>query len=221
MEENTTNTTPVVQEQNLNKLLDVRARESTDVKEVIDLLATQTALSQKETVDKIVDEKSEELRKDAEKRRIQAETEKINKEIERIKAEKEKEVTELNKEIERKKAEAEQLKAESDKAQVFFESNEDILSCIGVKRKKTLRVMYWLMIPAVILFVLIRFIALPLTIIGKLAEIVINIIGDVCKAISNNALKIIISVLVVALLLAGGFAAYYFGGDFLTSLFNK
>lgn len=115
-----------------------------------------------------------------------------------------------------KQKEVEQLKAESDKAQAFFESNREILSYIGITTKKTLGVMYALMIPAIIVFILVQTIALPLTVSGKLLEIIIGIVAGVCKEITNNALKIIIAILVIALLAGGTFAVYYFGGKFIS-----
>lgn len=196
----------------INNLLDQKVNETQDVKTAIDILATKTALEQKETLEKVVVEKEEELRNDAEAKRIQAETQRIEKEVEKVKQEKEKEIAEIDKVISAKQKEVEQLKAESDKAQAFFDSNEDILSYVGVRSKKTLRVMYMLMIPAIIVFALVQIIALPITIVGKLLELIINIVAGVCKTITNNALKILISVLVVAVLLGGGFCAYYFSG---------
>lgn len=204
-------------EESVSTILEEKSRQTDNVKDFIDLLATKTALEKTETVDKIVEEKGEELRNDAESKRVKAETERVNEEVKKIVAEKEKEIAELDKEISRKKAEAEQLKAESDKAQIFFESNSDILSCVGVRKKKTLKTMYALMIPATIIFMIIRIIALPFTIIGKLLEIVIEIIGGICGAISNNAVKIVISLLVLAILLGGAFCVYYFGGDFIAT----
>ena len=204
--------------QDVLDVLTNKANESNDIKNVIDLYATRSALQQEGVVDKLVEEKEEELRNDAEAKRVQAETDKISKEVEKVKQEKEKELAELDKEISKKQAEVEKLKAESNKAQEFFESNKEILSCIGIKNAKTLKVMYTLMIPATFVFVLIRFIALPLLICGKIVEIVIDIVGGICKVISNNALKIIVSVLVIALVVGGGFCAYYFGGQAISNM---
>lgn len=200
---------------NINSLLDKQVEETSDIKTAIDILATQTALKQEETLEKVVSEKQEELRNDAEAKRIQAEVERISKEVEKAKQEKEKQLAELDKEISAKKKEVEKLKAEADKEEQFFKSNEEIFSCIGVKSAKSLKVMYSIMPIAIFVFILIRFIALPLTIGGKLAEIVIEIIGGICKAITNSALRIIISVLVILLLVGGGFCAYYFGGKLI------
>jgi hypothetical protein len=55
----------------------------------------------------------------------------------------------------------------------------------------------------------------PLTLIGLLLETIVGIIGGICGAITNNALKIILSVLIIALLVGGGFCAYYFGGKLI------
>ena len=189
-------------------LLDKNVTQTSDAKTAIDLLATKTALQQQETLEKIVTKKEEELLHEYEAKRIKAE-------IELLKQEKEKELAELDKEITKKRAEVEKLKAESNKAEAFYKSNEEILSCIGIKSAKSLRVMYSLMPIAIFVFLFVRFIALPLTIGGKIVEILIDIVGGICKKISNNALKIIISVLVIALLVGGGFCAYYFGGQLI------
>jgi Tfp pilus assembly protein FimV len=127
-------------------IIDDKVKNSGNLKEAIDFYATATALKQEETLNKIVDEKQEELRIDAETKRVQSETDRILKETEKIKQEKEKQLAELDKEIASKKKEVEKLQAESDKAKSFFESNEDILSCIGIRSKKSTKVMYMLMI---------------------------------------------------------------------------
>ena len=209
------NTSLIDKSQNINNLLEEKVKQTNDVKTAIDILATQTALRQEETLEKVVNEKQEELRNDAEAKRIQAETEKIEKEVEKVKQEKEKQLAELDKVISAKLIEFEQLKAEADRAEQFFKSNEEILSCIGIKSAKSLKVMYSIMPIAVFVFILIRFIALPLTICGKLAEIVIDVVGGICKKITNNALKIIISIIVILLLAGGSFCAYYFGGKLI------
>lgn len=195
----------------VNEVIATEIQKSENVKDIIDLFATQTALNQQETLEKVVIEKEEELRNDAEAKRVVAETNRISKETERVNQQKEKELAELDKAISAKQKEVEQLKAESDKAQAFFDSNKDILSYIGLSSKKTLKIMYFLMIPAIVIFSIVQIIALPLTIGGKLLEIVINIVAGVCKAISNNAIKILVSIFVVLVLLSVAFCAYFFG----------
>lgn len=199
----------------VENLIDSKANETNDIGTALDLMVTRTALQNKETVEKVVNEKEEELKNSFEAKRIQAEADKISKEVEKIKQEKEKELAELDKVISAKQKEVEQLNAESDKAQAFFESNSELLSYVGITAKKTLGIMYFLMIPSIVIFILVQTIALPLTIGGKLLEIIIGIVAGVCKAITNNALKIIIAILVVALLAGGTFAVYYFGGKFI------
>lgn len=201
---------------NINSLLDRKVEQTNDVKSAIDILATRTALEQEETLTKVVTEKQEELRTDAEAKRIQAETAKISQEVEKVKQEKEKQLAELDKVISAKQKEVEQLKAESDKAQTFFESNKDILKYIGIREKKTIKTMQALMFPATIIFIVVQILLFPLTFIGLVLETVVNILGGICGAIKNNALKIILSILVVALLIGGGFCVYYFGGKLLT-----
>lgn len=202
----------VVVNDGVDKLIETKVNETTDVNTALDLMFTHEALKDKDTIDTALREKKEEIKNDAEARRIQAEADKISKEAEKIKQEKEKQLAELDKVISAKRKEVEQLNADSDKAQAFFDSNEDILSYIGVRSKKTLKVMYMLMIPAIVIFLLVQIIALPITIVGKLAEIVINIISGICKVISNNALKIFVAILIIILILGVGFAIYYFGG---------
>ncbi len=199
----------------VDKLIENKVNQTTDVNTALDLMFTHEALKDKDTLDSALQEKKEEIRNDAEARRIQAEAERIAREAEKIKQEKEKQLAELDKVISAKQKEIEQLKADSDKAQAFFESNEDILSYIGVRTKKTLKVMYMLMIPAIVIFMIVQIIALPVTIVGKLVEIVINIISGICKVISNNALKMFIAILVVILILGCGLAIYYFGGKLI------
>ena len=199
----------------IDNLLDKKVEETTDVKVAIDILATKTALSQEETLNKVVEEKQEELRNDAEAKRIQAETDRISKEVERVRQEKEKQLSELDKTISAKQKEVEQLKAESNKAQAFFDSNKDILKYINIREKKSLKTMQALMFPATIIFIIVQVLLFPLTFGGLLLETIVNIIGGICGAIKNNAIKIIVSVLIIALLLGGGFCVYYFGSKLI------
>ena len=203
---------PIQQADSVNSIIDEKVKNESDVKTAIDLFATKTALEQKETLDKVVEEKQEELRNDAEAKRVQAETERISKEVEKVKQEKEKDLAQLDKIISAKRKEVEQLKAESDKAQTFFDSNEDVLSYIGIRKKKSLGVMQTLMFPATIIFIIVQVLLFPFTLGGKFFETIINILGGICKAISGNALKIVVSVLVITMLIGGGFCAYYFMG---------
>lgn len=199
----------------IDKILDEKTETAQDIKTALDILTTRTALQREGTIDKLVDEKEEELRNDAEAKRVQAETDKISKEVEKVKQEKEKQLAELDKVISAKQKEVEKLEAEANRAEKFFKSNEEIFSCIGMKNAKSLGVMYFLMPFAIFVFILVRFIALPLTISGKLVEIIIEIIGGICKAITNNALKVIISIFVILLLVGCGFCTYYFGGQLI------
>lgn len=201
-------------------LLDEKAKSSDSVKEVIDLLATKTALEQEGTVDKIVGEKSEELRNDAESKRIQAETERINEEVKKVLAEKEKQIAELDKQISSKLKQVEELKAQSDEEDAYFERNKEILKYFNVRSKKSLKTMQALMVPSVVVFFIVQIIIFPLTLCGLILESLINIVGGVCGSIKNNAIKIIVAILVIAILVGGCFCAYYFGGDFIMKSCN-
>lgn len=210
----------LIDEQSSTQIVDdvitERAKEITDVKQVVDLYATKTALSQADTIEKVVAEKQEELRTDAEAKRIQAETAKISQEVEKVRQEKEKELAELDKVISAKQKEVEQLKVDSNKAQAFFDSNKDILKYIGIRERKSMKTMQALMFPATIVFIIVQILLFPLTLIGLILETIVNILGGICGTITNNALKIILSILVIVLLLGGGFCAYFFGGKLLT-----
>lgn len=197
--------------ESVNDLLDNKVKQTDNVKTAIDILATRTALEQEATVQKIVEEKTAELKNDAEAKRVKAETDRVKEEIDKVKAEKLKEIEEFDKIIAIKQKEVEKLKAESDKAQAFYDSNREILSYIGIRNKKTLKVMQILMYPATLLFMIVQILLFPITVVGKTAETLIEIIGGICGTIKNNALKIIVSILVILLIIAVVFIAYYYG----------
>lgn len=199
----------------IDTLIDEKVKNSDNLKSAIDLFATKTALKQEETLNKVVEEKQEELRNDAEAKRVQSETERITKEVEKVKQEKEKKIAELDKEIVAKKKEVEKLNAESDKAQAFFESNKDILKYIGIREKKSTKTMQCLMLPALIVFIVVQVLLFPLTFCGLLLETVMNIIGGVCGAVKNNAAKILLTIFVILLIATVIFCVYYFGIKYL------
>ena len=196
---------------NVNNLLDNKVKQTEDVKSAIDLLATKTALEQEGTVEKLVEEKTEELKNDAEAKRVKAETDRVNEEIEKVKAEKQKEIEEYDKIITLKQKEVEKLNADSNKAQAFFDSNKEILSYIAVRNKKSLRTMQWLMIPATFIFVIVNILLFPVTFVGKTLETLVEIVGGICNAIKHNALRIIVSIAVILLIAGVVFFAYYYG----------
>lgn len=199
----------IVDNKNINNIIDDKANDVSDVKSAIDLFATKIALGQEETISKVVNEKQEELRNDAETKRVQAEAERISKEVEKVKQDKQKELAELDKSISIRKAEVDHLKTESDIAQAFFDGNKDILKYIGIREKKSLQTMKMLMFPASIVFIVLQAILMPLTFCGILLETVVSIVGGVCGEIKNNALKIILTVIVVLVVSVVGFLAYF------------
>lgn len=200
---------------NVINLVDKKIKSTDDVKSAIDYEATRTALQQEGTISKIVEEKQEELRNDAEAKRIESETEKYKKEVAKIKQEKEKELAELDKIISSKQKEVEQLKTEGDKAQAYFISNKEILKYVGIREKKTLKVMNILMIPATIFFLLVQIILFPITLSGLVLESMVGIIGGICGAIKNSAIKIIVAILIGLLICGVVVIVYYFGGKLI------
>lgn len=204
----------------ITSLLDEKAKSSDNVKEVIDLLATRTALEQQDTVDKIVDEKSEELRNDAESKRVKAETERVNEEVKKVLAEKEKQIAEYDKLITAKRKEIEELKAKADEEEAYFERNKEILKYLNVRSKKSLKTMQVLMIPSTIVFFIVQVLLFPITFCGLIIESIVNILGGVCGSIKNNAFRIIIAILVLTILVGAFVCVYYFGGDLIAKSFN-
>lgn len=201
-------------------LIDEKAKTSDNVKDVIDLLATKTALGQQGTVEKIVDEKSEELRNDAESKRVKAETERVNEEVKKVLAEKEKQIAEYDKQITAKQKEIEELKARADEEDAYFERNKEILKYLNVRSKKSLKTMQFLMIPSTFVFFIVQVLLFPITFCGLIIESIVNILGGVCGSIKNNAFRIIIAILVLSLLVGAFVLVYYFGGDFIAKSCN-
>lgn len=192
----------------VNKIITDKVNETDNVKSAIDLLTTKTALQQEGVVEKLVDEKEQELVKNAETKKLRAETEKL-------KEEKEKEIAEFDKIIYAKQKEIDQLKVEADKSQAFFNSNKDILKYIGVREKKSLKTMQVLMFPATLVFIFVQILIFPITLCGLVLEAVIGILGGICGAIKNQALKIVITILVLLVIAGVSFCAYYFGGNLI------
>lgn len=192
----------------VSKIITDKVNGTDNVKTAIDLLTTKTALQQEGVVEKLVDEKEQELVKDAETKKINAETEKLKKE-------KEKEIAEFDKIIYAKQKEIEQLKVEADKAQAFFDSNKDILKYIGVREKKSLKTMQVLMFPATLVFIFVQILIFPITLCGLVLEAIIGILGGICGAIKNQALKIVITILVLLVIAGVSFCTYYFGGNLI------
>ena len=204
MEIDTNKNLPTKQEQKneITNLINKKVGETDSVKGAIDLFATKTALEQDGTVEKLVNEKTEELKNDAEAKRVSAEAKRIEEETQKAIKEKEKVVAEYDKLIQQKQKEVEQLKADSDKAKAYFEANKEILKYIGIRSTKSLKVMISLMVPASLIFGIVQILLFPLTFLGVTLETIVNIVGGVCGSIKNNAIKILCTIAVI--LLIGG-----------------
>lgn len=199
----------------IHTLIEEQARKTDDIKTAIDLLATQSALSNADNVDKIVEEKSEELRNDAEAKRIEAETLKIRKEVEKVREQAEKELAELEKQIQAKKKEIEELKAESDKEDAYFERNKEILYYVNLKEKKTMGVMQALMPIAIFVFVVVQVLLSPITFCGLLLENIFGIVGSLCSTVASKGLKIILAILVILIIVAIVGGLIYLGATYI------
>lgn len=199
----------------IHTLIEEQARKTDDIKTAIDLLATQSALSNADNVDKIVDEKSEELRNEAEAKKIKAETDRINKEVQKVKAQAEKELVEIEKQIQAKQKEVDQLKAESDKEDAYFERNKEILCYVNVKKKKTMGVMQALMPIAIVVFVIVQVLLSPITFCGLLLENIFGIVGSLCSTVASKGLKIILAILVILIIVAIVGGLIYLGTTYI------
>jgi len=193
----------------VNETLIEKARKSDNVKDVIDLAATSAALREKDTVDKLVDEKTEELIHDAEKKKIESETDKIKQQAARVKEEQEREVAELEKTKAKLEGEVANLKAEDNKAQAYFEANKSILRTVGIREKLSLKAMQALMFPAAIIYTIFQIILLPFHLVGFAAEALLNIIGAICGRVVNHAWKIALTIIVTILIAAAIVGCYW------------
>lgn len=207
-----------IKSQDVHSLLDDKIKKTTNEKEAIDFLATKTALTQDGTVEKIVNEKTEELKNDAEAKRVKAEASRLEEEAKKVKVEQEKIIAEYEKQIQAKRKEVEELNAESDKALAYFEANKEILKYIGIRTKKSLNVMKVLMYPASIIFLIVQILLFPLTFVGVTLEAIVNIVGGVCGTIKNNAMRIVISIGVILVIVAVVTLAYIYGGKLIANI---
>jgi len=205
----------------VNDIIIRSAKNSENVKNVIDLAATSKALQDEKTVGKIVDEKTKELITDAEKKKVEAETDKIRQEAEKVKQEKEKEIAQLEKTKNILEGEVANLKAEDDKAVAFFNANKSVLKCIGIREKLSLKAMQWLMLPAAIVFTIFQIILLPFSLIGFAIESLTTIVTAVCGKIATGAWKIVLSILATVIIVGMIVGIYYVVVHYSGIIFNK
>lgn len=178
------------------------AKASGDIKSVIDLAATSKALENEQTVDKLVKEKTDELKADAEAKKTQSEINKIREEAEKVRQETQREIAKLEGEKDALTADVERLKTLDNKAEAFFNANKSILRCIGVREKLSLKVMMGLMAPATALFIFFQILLLPLSLIGFIVEAITGIVGAISGGIAKNGWKIFVAILSTALIAA-------------------
>lgn len=196
------------------------AQASNQVKDVIDLAATSKALEKKETVDKIVEEKTKELISDAEKKKIESETEKIRQEADKVRREEEKKIAELTKIKNTLSGEIDNLKAEDDKALAYFNANKSILRCVGVREKLSLKAMHFWMYPASFVYILFQIILFPFTLVGFAVEQLIGIVEAVCGKIAKGGWKIVVAIITAVIIVGLIAGIYYLVTHYAIQLFN-
>lgn len=199
----------------VQNLLDKKMSSTENAKEAIDILATAEALKRDDIANKLVSHKQTELETDAEAKVVRAEADKIAVETKKVQAEKDKQVAQLDKDILTKQKEVERLKADSNKADQFFESNKELLRYVGCRSKKTIGVMRFLIVPAVVIFIIVQVLLLPITFCGLVIESIVRVVGDVCGTIKQNGLKILASIFIVLLISAVVAGVYYYGGQLI------
>ena len=192
----------------VQNLLDKKMATTDNAKDAIDILATAEALKREDTAEKLVSHKKSELEADAVTKVARAETQKVQ-------AETDKQVAELDKQIITKKKEVERIKADSDKADQFFEGNKELLRYVGCRTKKTIGTMRFLIVPALIIFLIVQILLLPITFCGLVIENIVRVVGDVCGAIKQNGWKIVASIFIVLLIAAVIVAVYFYGGKLI------
>ena len=195
------------------------AKDTRDVKEMINLAATQKALENETTVKKIVEEKTDELLNDAEAKKVKAITDRVREEVLKVKQEEEQAIAELRKNKSILEGEIEELKRQTDKAQAFFDANKSILKCIGVKQRLSLRAMQWLMIPAGIVFTLFSILLLPFSLLGFGIEGFIDIIESICGKFAKGGWKIVGTIVVSLIIGALLVGIYYVCTRWVVTLF--
>lgn len=211
---------PAVDENIVTNIIVKTAQASNQVKDVIDLAATSKALEKKETVDKIVEEKTKELISDAEKKKIESETEKIRQEAEKVRKEEEKKIAELNKIKTTLEGEIDNLKTEDDKALAYFNANKSILRCVGVREKLSLKAMHFWMYPASFVYILFQIILFPFTLVGFAVEQLIGIVEAVCGKIAKGGWKIVVAIITAVIIVGLIAGIYYLVTHYAIQLFN-
>lgn len=211
---------PAADENIVTNIIVKTAQASNQVKDVIDLAATSKALEKKETVDKIVEEKTKELISDAEKKKIESETEKIRQEADKVRREEEKKIAELTKIKNTLSGEIDNLKAEDDKALAYFNANKSILRCVGVREKLSLKAMHFWMYPASFVYILFQIILFPFTLVGFAVEQLIGIVEAVCGKIAKGGWKIVVAIITAVIIVGLIAGIYYLVTHYAIQLFN-
>ena len=211
---------PVADDDIVTNIIVKTAQASNQVKDVIDLAATSKALEKKETVDKIVEEKTKELISDAEKKKIESETEKIRQEADKVRREEEKKIAELTKIKNTLSGEIDNLKAEDDKALAYFNANKSILRCVGVREKLSLKAMHFWMYPASFVYILFQIILFPFTLVGFAVEQLIGIVEAVCGKIAKGGWKIVVAIITAVIIVGLIAGIYYLVTHYAIQLFN-
>ena len=164
--------------------------QATTLKEAIDIGVTGKALQKDGVVETLTDKKEKELNEDANARLIAAMTERIAKEKELLEIEKEK------------------IKTETEKAKAYFEAHKKVLWYAWCKDPMTIPYMKTFSVLGTFIMWLIKIITAPIWISGQIIGAVVEVAGDIGEKITSNAVKIVVSVLVVLILIAVGIGCY-------------
>lgn len=215
----TTLATPVNHQNIIQSAIMNNAKSETNIKNIIDLAATGVALESESTTQKLVTEKTSELKADAEAKRIESETARVRAEVAKVREEAEKEIAQINKERDALQADVEKLQQLTNKSNAFFEANKSILRCIGVRDALSLTVMKTLLPIATAVFIAFQVLLLPLTLIGFMIESLTSIVGAICEGFNKNGLKILVAIISIILILALVVGVYWLVINYGSKLF--
>lgn len=158
--------------------------QATTLKDAIDVGVTGTALRSDGVIETLTDKKKQELNEDANARLIGAMTERISKEKELVEIEKQK------------------IETETEKAKAYFEAHKKVLWYAWCKEPMTIPYMKTFAVLGTFLMWVIKIITAPIWLSGQIIGAVVEVVGDIGEKITSNAIKIVVSVLVVLILIA-------------------
>lgn len=193
----------------MNSAVSEAGRQATTLKDVIDVGVTGKALQKDGVIEELTAKKEQELKEDALAKVIKSEAERIKRETDKLTEEGKKQLAELENQINKAKAEKERLDKEADKCLAFFNNHKSILKYSGCKEPMSMKYMQCMGVIGFIIMCIVKILFSPLILAGLFIELLIDIIGGVTGSVKQNAMKIIVGILVFVFVGAVVVGAYY------------